>query len=455
MAYIGHPTPANSYAEAYGKARLVEIRQQPLDTVRPGEQRWHDTMIVFQGFNPEIASDVSARCFLTETNSDNSLFWNEVQLEGVPLGYVWAYPAIDQDSDKVFFEQGYTENDQLVMKVLMGRMTGRVVVRDATERKWSEDKRSLFGEPLPNVSLTDPGKRERLSGLGRGLINGHVLYVPYCLDSKVITYRGKSQINEKGPDSNGVLHSIDSGLTWQIERISGAPAALPKMSRTKGYYYYFAATFAPKVAEGWELWFSRKLVNGGSWDLPKPVTKTFGSSALIWKYEAIADEETVHVCWLDERHEKKRSNLVYPFRQNYEVVYRRRNDSDIDWSEDAILSKGFLYSYSPTMSLEGDRIVVAWAGIRTAPDWHTDGSPNDIYYVTSKDGGKTWAKPLKVTDGAKDGMTSGKPQVMLLNGVIHLFYIQGQMKSKQESPGLTKLNQPPWPIYYAQRPFPK
>jgi translation initiation factor IF-1 len=106
------------------------------------------------------------------------------------------------------------------------------------------------------------------------------------------------------------------------------------------------------------------------------------------------------------------------------------------------------------MSVAGDKIVVAWAGVQTAKDWHTDFDPNDIYYITSNDGGKTWAKPLRVTDNIKAGITAGDPRVMLLNGVIHLFYIQGKMNLKELSPGLTKLNQPPWPIYYTQRPFP-
>ena len=83
-----------------------------------------------------------------------------------------------------------------------------------------------------------------------------------------------------------------------------------------------------------------------------------------------------------------------------------------------------------------------------------ENGPNDIYYVTSKDSGKTWAKPLKITDRANDGIASGEPRVLLFNGVIHLFYIQGKRESQQLSPGLTKLNQPPWPIYYTQRPFP-
>jgi hypothetical protein len=106
------------------------------------------------------------------------------------------------------------------------------------------------------------------------------------------------------------------------------------------------------------------------------------------------------------------------------------------------------------MSVEGDKIAVAWAGVKTSADWHAPYSPNDIYYVTSSDKGKTWTKPLRVTDNIREGITAGDPQVMLLNGTIHLFYIQGKLNLRQESPGLTKLNQPSWPVYYQQRPFP-
>ena len=145
---------------------------------------------------------------------------------------------------------------------------------------------------------------------------------------------------------------------------------------------------------------------------------------------------------------------MYPDRQNWEVVYCQRKDSDTNWSKQIILSKGLLYSYWPSMSVEGNKIVAAWWGVRTGPDWHSFNDPNDIYYVTSKDGGKNWTAPLKITDGAKDGITSGEPQTVLLNGVIHLLYTQGKMNFKEESPGLSKLNQAPWPIYYQQRPFP-
>jgi hypothetical protein len=173
----------------------------------------------------------------------------------------------------------------------------------------------------------------------------------------------------------------------------------------------------------------------------------------LGNYAAVADGDTAHICWMDRRHNKWRFDLSGPAIENDDIGYCHRKDSDANWSNDVILSKGVLYCYAPTMSVEGDNVVVAWVGIQNAGKYHTDYDPNDIYFVTSKDGGNTWTRPLKVTDSAKDGMTTGHPQVMLLNGVIHLFYIQGKMNLQQVG-GLTKLNQPPWPVYYTQRPFP-
>jgi hypothetical protein len=279
-------------------------------------------------------------------------------------------------------------------------------------------------------------------------MNGADICVPYCVEG--FTCDAKGAVTARGPYNTGVLCSADSGRNWQIERVSNLDASFLTVCKTEDFYYYFAASLAEKSGQGYELWFARKSANGGPWGTPKVVAGSFSNFAL----DALTEGGTVHLCWLDRRHEKKRFNLVYQQRQNHEVVYSHRKDSDVSWSQDNILSAGLLYSYAPSISVECDKIVVAWAGIQTAPDWHNEYSPNDIYYVTSKDGGKTWTKPLKVTDGAKDGITSGKPQVALKNRVIHLFYIQGKMNLKQQSPGLTKLNQPPWPIYYQQRSFP-
>jgi hypothetical protein len=278
------------------------------------------------------------------------------------------------------------------------------------------------------------------------------MYIPYSLEAFTIGTGGAAIA--RGPFYSGVFHSEDAGQTWLKERVSDTYDYLPGLKCTKSYCYFFAVSLPSGTNNTIDLWFSRKPVDAKIWDKPIVATKTFGRSGLLWKYVVEADEETVHLCWLDQRHEKTRLNLVYPRRENYEVVYSRRKDSDTTWSNDVILSKGLLYSYAPSMSVEGDRIVVVWSGIRDADDWHHEQAANDIYYVTSNDGGKSWAKMSKLTDSAGKGITSGRPQVILLDGIIHVCYIQGTLNLKQESPGLSLLNQPPWPVYYQQLPFP-
>jgi hypothetical protein len=219
------------------------------------------------------------------------------------------------------------------------------------------------------------------------------------------------------------------------------------MCRTKSYYYYFMLK-GPRDG----LWFSRKPVTGDSWTAPAVVAE---AHSVVKGGGVIAEGDTVHLCWLDRRHERRRFNLQAPDRENYEVAYCRRRDSDANWSKDVLLSRGMLYSYAPSMAVEGNKIVVAWAGVPTAPDWHVESHANDIYFAASKDSGKTWTKPQRGTDNIKADITTGIPAVALLNGVIHLLYIQGKLNLKREASGLTKLNQPPWPIYYQRRTFPE
>lgn len=403
--------------------------------------KWHNTVIALQG-----QDDNSAKCFLINSNN----VWSESPLTGVPRGFSWDTPAMDKDSDRVFFEQGYIENDQLIMNVLVGRMTlsGSIAVQDVTEKKWMVDTKALFGETQSIVRLTErPGTRD-WPELGIGIINGSDFYIPCSVEG--FTFNQAGAAIARGPYENGVFHSADVGTTWQLEKISDFFAALTSVCRSKAYYYYLA------VKPGMnQLWFAKKPVAEGVWTAPETVTETLGGF-----YVVVPQDDTVHLCWLDSRHEKKQLDIgvfpphLYTSFKNCEIGYCQRKDSDTGWSKDIILSKGLLYAFSPSMSVEGNNIVVAWAGIQTAGVWHSPSDPNDIYYITSKDGGKSWTDPLRVTDNVKEGITAGDPQVVLLNGIIHLTYIQGKLNLKQESPGLTKLNQPPWPIYYQQRPFP-
>lgn len=381
----------------------------------------------------QVTRDTSARCLLMRYGSDNSNVWGEVPLHNISQGYAIG-PTVEQSKGRILFSNGYVTNNQLTISILLGRFEENDTIQIGAERKWTIDKQSLLGVTGTNVTLNSPR-------IGTGSIHNEDIYLPYSIDADTLTDAVRA-----GPFNNGVLHSIDSGNTWQMERISDVESGGPTLYRTGGYYYYIAIKYPV-----YELWFSRKPVGGSAWEAPKPVTRTFAKE--LGNYAAIAEGDMNHVCWMDCRHNKLRLDFSGPAIENDDIYYSHRKDSESSWSKEIRLSKGLEYCYAPSISAEGDKVVVAWAGIQNAQKYHTDYDPNDIFYVTSKDAGNTWSGPLKVTDGAKDGMTAGHPQVMLLNGVIHLFYIQGKM-NLQHVGGLTKLNQPPWPIYYTQRPFP-
>ena len=396
--------------------------------------KWRDTILAWQAL-----AVGAARCFVMDGEHN---CWSKEELNSIPLE-TWADPIIDEGKNRLLLKRGYSENEELRMYLSIIHFTPSNGLRVAGEVEWSWNKKALLGNTAPNVRLNDPGRREG-AGLGGGLVRETELQIPYSIVGK--THIGKTV--SRTHFNNGIFQSVDYGKSWQLEVISDFEAGAPTVCRTKGYLYYFALRY-PLPQHG--LWFSRRLSVGNSWEPPRMITKTFGNA--YGKYVVAAAGDTVHVSWLDGRHEKRRLSID-PYRKNYEVAYSHRKDSDKNWSEEILLSEGLLYAYSPTMSVEGNQVVIAWSGVKTAKDGHGEYAPNDIYYVTSGDGGKTWTRPLKLTDGAKDGVVSGKPQVVLLNAVIHIIYVQGKMGLKQESPGLTMLKQPPWPIYYQQRPFP-
>jgi hypothetical protein len=369
--------------------------------------------------------------------------WSELPPLGDPDAYTWAYAAIDPQSKRMLVPQGYAENEQLVMKMLIGVIDEQNGLRSTT---WVTDKKTVLGETSPNVRLNSPPARNDQPnrdpvGFGPGIHQGADMYVPYTFSAN--TYKPPN-IYADGPHSSGVIASDDAGRTWRLERISDrGDTGAPALCQTTGYLYYV----------GGALWFSRKPRLGGKWEEPQAITKTF--AIVLGRFAVAGEGDTAHICWMDRRHDKWRFNFDSPPVENNDIYYRYRKDADSDWSKEVLLSRGLLYCYAPTISAEGNNVVVAWAGIRDAGKWHGDMGTNDIYYVTSKDAGKTWSGPLKVTDGAKDGLTAGMPQVALLNGTVHLLYTQGKrVESKELSPGLTKLGGEPWPIFYTHRPFP-
>lgn len=296
--------------------------------------------------------------------------WSALPVVGVPSGYLWAYAAVDSQSGRILLPEGYVENEQLVMKVLMGTLRENVGLQNVTETKWITDKTTLLGKTGPNVKLNYLEKGPQGVGLGPGILNGLEAYIPYCLDAAEVTHRGNSLIVDggKGLFSSGISHSVDSGKTWQLEKVCDLDGAGPAICRTTRYLYYFGGIFP------W--WFSRRPMAGGQWERPQEITKTFARA--FGRCDVAGEGDTAHVCWMDRRHDKLRFNPTGPRIENCDIYYRRRKDSDSEWSKEAHLSKGLLYCYAPTIAAEGNNVVVVWAGIKTADKQHTDMGPNDI-----------------------------------------------------------------------------
>jgi len=86
-------------------------------------------------------------------------------------------------------------------------------------------------------------------------------------------------------------------------------------------------------------------------------------------YAVLTDGSVVHVCWMDCRHNKLRFNIDGPPVENDDIYYSHRKDSDSDWSNEVLLSKGIEYCYSPTLTYD----LQQTSGIETH-DWVTMGS---------------------------------------------------------------------------------
>jgi hypothetical protein len=402
--------------------------------------KWHDTLMLLR--DRYDYSGKSSTCSTMIRNKDSSNSWTQIPISDVPGDCVFAFPAFDEANDRIMFERGYIESNQLHMGAVFIHMTENGRIQVEAERKWTRDQESLLGKTGPNVTLNDPAifklKVNRDSPVfGKGTLTESEARIPFSLRTKKLT---PPKTLSNGPYWSGLFYSADFGKSWQIEKVAEWDGGEPEICHTKGYRYYFG------MAAG-GIWFSRKPVDGGSWSEPKFLTKTFAASR---GGGAVVENDTVHYCWLDRRHEKWTLNFAFPLLGNLEVAYCQRRDSDSTWRKDIILSKGLLFSYWPSMSVEGDKIVVVWQSGEPNYKAHRAGQLFEIYYVTSKNGGKTWTKPLKVTNRAKDGLTSERPQVAVQNGVIHLFYAQGRRDRNSQV-----WNQGGWPVYYQQRPFPE
>jgi hypothetical protein len=340
------------------------------------------------------------------------------------------------DREKGFGEL-YDRRVTLTFKELFGEVPSKTWQDQPVEASW----RNTYGPPVIKL---DAG------GVASPLIVGNAIYVPYFVECS--SFYGQHQAGGSGPKQSGVLYSAGDHSRWTRIKLFDAPTISHGVVATRSNVYFFAQRLGELNKKVWGLWCVRLTEIGEAQTQPELLAPTYCTTSAA-TYSAIPEDGKVHLIWLDQRHETYSARQVIRSRggpggaMRYEVYYRNRSD-DGTWRPELHLSKGVPFAFAPVMAVEGDNIVVAWAGYKKG--WG-EFSPSDIYFTTSADSGHTWTAPARATDNAKLGLITGRPQVALKHGMIHLFYSQGKIRENPVGAGLSLLNQPPWDIMHQKR----
>lgn len=359
------------------------------------------------------------------------------------------HPLVDPEGDRIVFfdidkpnkSESASESTAVGCEFLLVSIDAGLQLRTLKTERLAFNRLELLGPKTIS--------RAYYPATGPGAVQGAEWWLPVCVAGNTLAPSGGAMMGDHGV---ALFHSKDGGISWTRNHLFFYENGVPSVCLTESNLYYFGVKYREPVG----LWYSRTGIDGDSWSPPKAMVGTYVTSNDQGNYVAKGVNDTVHLCWIDNRNERGRDYfLVSSKRRNFDVFYRNRRDSDNDWNREVLLSDGLLYSYRPSMSVEGRKIVVAWAGVKRQKfRTHGEHAPNDIYYTVSADNGYTWRPPTPVTVNLPTGLTAGRPQVVLHRDAIHLFYIQGKFEEQQVAPGLKKLGQAPWDILYQHRRFP-
>ena len=190
------------------------------------------------------------------------------------------------------------------------------------------------------------------------------------------------------------LRSEDGGVTWwPAYRLTNDPSWST---------YPSVAVSGPLAHVVWEegrdrnkeIYYKR---SSGRW-IWSPDTRLTLDSSCSCGPSVAAFDSSVHVVWWDCRD------------GNIEVYYKRSTDGGTTWGADVRLSHAPNQSGFATIAVAGPGVHVAWWDDR-------QGSPGDIYYTRSSDGGATWQPETLLT------YEYGSPQIPSLTASDSAVYL--------------------------------
>ena len=205
-------------------------------------------------------------------------------------------------------------------------------------------------------------------------------------------------------DAGGVYTAInykrstDGGISWGEDKVlTNDPGAYwhPCVSVSESeVHVVWLGGLVNKPAVG----YKRSTDGGINWGANTWLT---GDSIYTDCPSVSASGSSVHVLWLDARENT-----------HYQIYYKNSTDGGKSWGADTRLTTNFTYAaLHCTMSVSGPDVHVVW------PD-NRDGN-FEIYYVGSKDGGKSWGAETRLTNNSS---ISTYPFVSASGTVVHLIW---------------------------------
>lgn len=168
--------------------------------------------------------------------------------------------------------------------------------------------------------------------------------------------------------------SIDSGINWGVDtRLTNSPglSVSPSLS-ISGLDLHIVWE---DIRDGnQEIYYKRSTDGGINWGADVRLTNNnnYSGSATISVLG-----QMVHVLWTDSRD------------GNYNIYYKRSSDTGVTWSIDNRITNTNFNSVTPSVSVSGSILHVAWRDNR-------DGN-YEVYYKHSIDGGLNWGTDTRLS----------------------------------------------------------
>ena len=148
----------------------------------------------------------------------------------------------------------------------------------------------------------------------------------------------------------------------------------------------------------WEIYYKRSFDGGISWG---PDTRLTNGPADSWCPAITVWNSQISIVWHDNRD------------GNYEIYYRHSSDWGTTWGEAIRLINDAATSWYPSIAVWSSQIHVIWQDFR-------DNNDGEIYYKHSTDGGETWGPDTRLTDAPGASLS---PSITVSGSNIHVAWV--------------------------------